>query len=50
MLGHSDLTVVKEYVNMFSNELSIDFDKFNPLDNLGINQQKKHIKIRGGQV
>ena len=50
MLGHSDLTVVKEYVNMFSNELSIDFDKFNPLDNLGINQQKKHIKIRGGQA
>lgn len=46
ILGHSDLTVVKEYVNMFSNDLSIDFDKFNPLDNLGINQQKKHIEMK----
>ena len=45
MLGHSDLTVVKEYVNMFSNELSIDFDKFNPLDNLGLNQKKNTIKM-----
>ena len=39
ILGHSD------YVNMFSNELSIDFDKFNPLDNLGINQQKENIQM-----
>lgn len=46
MLGHSDLSVVKEYVNMFSDELSIDFEKFNPLDNLGINQEKKHIGMR----
>jgi len=45
MLGHSDLSVVKEYVNMFGNDLSIDFDKFNPLDQLGLNQQKKHIKM-----
>lgn len=30
---------------MFSNDLSIDFDKFNPLDNLGINQQKKYIQM-----
>lgn len=47
MLGHSDLSVVKEYVNMFSNELSIDFEKFNPLDNLAINQKKSHIKLGG---
>lgn len=32
MLGHSDLTVVREYVNMFSNDLMIDFEKFNLLD------------------
>jgi len=30
---------------MFSNELSIDFDKFNPLDNLGLNQKKNTIKM-----
>ena len=34
MLGHSDLTVVKEYVNMFSDDLVMDFNKFNPLDQM----------------
>ena len=32
ILGHSDLSVVKEYVQMFGNDLSVDFDKFHPLD------------------
>lgn len=32
ILGHSDLTVVKEYVQMFGQDLAVDFDKFNPLD------------------
>ena len=45
MLGHSDLTVVKEYVQMFGNDLSIDFDKFNPLDQMGLNQTKSKIKL-----
>ena len=34
ILGHSDLTVTKEYVNMFGQDLQMDFEKFNPLDNL----------------
>lgn len=46
MLGHSDLTVVKEYVNMFSDELSIDFEKFNPLDNMDMNKPKSKIGMR----
>lgn len=46
MLGHSDLTVVREYVQMFGNDLSLDFDKFNPLDNMGMNQGKERIKLR----
>lgn len=45
MLGHSDLTVVKEYVNMFSNDLSVDFNKFNPLDQMGLNQTKCKIRL-----
>lgn len=45
ILGHSDLSVVKEYVNMFGNDLAIDFDKFNPLDQFGVKQQKKYIKM-----
>lgn len=46
ILGHSDLTVVKQYVNMFSDELAIDFDKFNPLDNLTM-RNKGTIKMGG---
>ena len=34
ILGHSDLTVTKEYVQMFGQDLQMDFEKFNPLDNL----------------
>lgn len=34
ILGHSDLTVTKEYINMFGQDLQMDFEKFNPLDNL----------------
>lgn len=32
ILGHSDLAVVKEYVQMFGHDLAVDFDRFNPLD------------------
>ena len=46
LLGHSDLSVVKEYVQMFGNDLSVDFDKFNPLETLGMNQQKNTINMR----
>lgn len=41
ILGHSDLTVVKEYVNMFSNDLGKDFERFNPLDNMVVAKSKK---------
>ena len=34
ILGHSDLTVTREYVNMFGQDLQMDFEKFNPLDKL----------------
>lgn len=40
ILGHSDLTVTREYVNMFGADLSIGFDQFNPLDNLTGSKQK----------
>lgn len=35
LLGHSDLGIVKEYVNMFSRDLAKDYSEFNPLDTLG---------------
>jgi len=34
LLGHSDLSMVREYVNMFGNEVALDFERFNPLDNI----------------
>lgn len=45
ILGHSDLSVVKEYVNMFGGDLSKNFDKFNPLDNISPYQQKAKIRM-----
>lgn len=43
ILGHSDLTVTKEYVAMFGADLQMDFEKFNPLDRLSQNRNKTHI-------
>lgn len=34
LLGHSSMDIVRNYVNMFSDDLKIDFDKFNPLEQL----------------
>ena len=42
ILGHSDLTVTKEYVNMFGQDLQMDFEKFNPLDNI---TNKKKLRM-----
>ena len=43
-LGHSDLTVTKEYVNMFAQDLQVDFERYNPLDNLN-KKQKEVIRM-----
>ena len=45
ILGHSDLAVVKEYVQMFGSDLSIDFDKFNPLDRTITQAANKKLKM-----
>ena len=34
LLGHSDLSVTREYVQMFGRDLQMDYERFNPLDNL----------------
>lgn len=44
ILGHSSIDIVKNYVNMFSNDLKIDFDKFNPLEQFSLNKQS--LKLR----
>ena len=44
ILGHSSLEVVKEYVNMFGDDLKRDFDKFNPLEQLSITNEYLKMK------
>ena len=34
LLGHSNITVTQQYVNMFSKDLQSNFDRISPLDNL----------------
>lgn len=46
MLGHSTLDVTREYVNMFSTDLSDDFEKFNPLDQMVKDNNKEHIRMK----
>ena len=43
ILGHSTMRMVREYVNMFSNDLKKDFNDYNPLEQFKVN--KKHIKM-----
>lgn len=38
ILGHSDLDQVRNYVNMFTEDLKVDFDKFNPLERFNQHQ------------
>nr|WP_294485586.1 tyrosine-type recombinase/integrase [uncultured Anaerosporobacter sp.] len=45
ILGHSSLDIVKNYVQMYGSDISVDFDKYNPLDNL-VNNSKTTIKLR----
>lgn len=46
ILGHSDLSVTREYVNMFGADLQMDFERFNPLDQLKANQKKEKITMK----
>lgn len=43
IMGHSSIAVTKEYVAMFGQDLQLDFEKFNPLDNMKIS--KKIIRM-----
>lgn len=46
ILGHSDLTVTRQYLEMFGSDLQMDFEKFNPLDQLKANQKKEKITMK----
>lgn len=34
LMGHSDISITKEYVDLFGTDLAVGYDKLNPLDNL----------------
>ena len=42
ILGHSNIAVTNEYLQMFGQDLQMDFEKFNPLDNMN----RAKVKIR----
>lgn len=43
ILGHKDMEIVRNYVEMFTTDLKKDFNEFNPLESL--NDNKKYIKM-----
>ncbi|MCR1971669.1 tyrosine-type recombinase/integrase [Clostridium cochlearium] len=43
ILGHKDMEIVRNYVEMFTTDLKKDFNEFNPLESL--NENKKYIKM-----
>lgn len=45
ILGHSTLDMVKKYVSLWGDDLHIKSEKFNPLNELANNEEKKAIKI-----
>ena len=47
ILGHSSIEMVKNYVNLYSDELKIGFNSYNPLDRMMKESGKgEHIKIK----
>lgn len=46
ILGHSSLDMVKEYVNMYSEDIRRDYDKYNPLSEF---TNTNYISMKGGR-
>ena len=44
ILGHKSLDMVRNYIELFGNDLKRDYDKFNPLSNFVLSR-KEHIKL-----
>jgi integrase/recombinase XerD len=44
ILGHSSMKVVREYVNMFNDDLKDNFDRFNPLEEFS--DRKRYIQMK----
>ena len=54
ILGHSSLEMVKEYVNLYSDDIRSDYDKYNPLKDFTntnyISMRRSKSEFKGGGV
>lgn len=48
ILGHSSLDMTRKYVNLFSEDIKEDFDRFNPLDTIKRKQKRTQTIKRHG--
>ena len=46
ILGHSSLEIVKEYVEIYGNDLQMKYNEHNPLDKMTVQKKKDKIKMR----
>lgn len=46
LLGHSDISTTKIYVNLFANDIKENYEKFNPLDTLLNSSKKERISMK----
>ncbi|GAA0674175.1 tyrosine-type recombinase/integrase [Clostridium cadaveris] len=46
ILGHSTMDIVRNYVNMFDEDIKKDFNTFNPLENILTKNNKTNIKLK----
>jgi len=46
LMGHSDISTTKIYVNLADEDLKVDYDKFNPLDTFLNRNKKEHISMK----
>ncbi len=50
IMGHSNIAVTNEYLAMFGQDLQMDFEKFNPLDNLEEQKQRTNQNVKENNV
>lgn len=46
LLGHSDISTTRIYVNLFANDIKENYEKFNPLDTLLNSSKKEHMTMK----
>lgn len=46
LLGHSDISTTRIYVNLFANDIKENYEKFNPLDTLLNSNKKERVSMK----